>query len=89
MHCSSASIFNSLPVEMSHKMKMKYESNQYQSGFLCLMKSNYHSHIRNRVWLLLPGKHAVVVYVSIHCQTYLGYKKGGGFFFSISGEEQM
>lgn len=30
-HCSSASIFYSLPLDMLHKMKMKYESTQYQS----------------------------------------------------------
>lgn len=32
-HCSSGSIFYSLPLETSHKMKMKYESDQYQSVF--------------------------------------------------------
>lgn len=32
-HCSSACIFYSPPLEMSHKMKMKYERNQYQSVF--------------------------------------------------------
>lgn len=83
MHCSSVSIFYNPPAEMSHKMKIKYESNQYQSVFLCLMKSNYHSHIQKRVWFLLPRKHAVVVYVSIHRQTCLGYKNG----FSIPGEK--